>query len=158
RLLLWVPTVYSGTQGSRAFWQFGNMIRCVQPGVNPFKYNNYGSYCGLRRRGTPVDEVDLCCKVHDECYAAQMRNPRCRGFFSQPYRYQYSCSGGQPTCSGKTEPGCVFENFCGENLQRCGENLTKALILKDQFTQESKMQEKIVGTHRFIHCGFQNGL
>uniref|UniRef100_A0A671UBF6 Phospholipase A2 n=1 Tax=Sparus aurata TaxID=8175 RepID=A0A671UBF6_SPAAU len=79
--------------GSRAFWQFGNMIRCVQPGVNPFKYNNYGSYCGLRRRGTPVDEVDLCCKVHDECYAAQMRNPRCRGFFSQPYRYQYSCSG-----------------------------------------------------------------
>uniref|UniRef100_A0A671U525 Phospholipase A2 n=1 Tax=Sparus aurata TaxID=8175 RepID=A0A671U525_SPAAU len=104
---LHLACVVSGQRGSRAFWQFGNMIRCVQPGVNPFKYNNYGSYCGLRRRGTPVDEVDLCCKVHDECYAAQMRNPRCRGFFSQPYRYQYSCSGGQPTCSGKTEPGSL---------------------------------------------------
>uniref|UniRef100_A0A671UB23 Phospholipase A2 n=1 Tax=Sparus aurata TaxID=8175 RepID=A0A671UB23_SPAAU len=85
--------VVSGQRGSRAFWQFGNMIRCVQPGVNPFKYNNYGSYCGLRRRGTPVDEVDLCCKVHDECYAAQMRNPRCRGFFSQPYPFSVIFSG-----------------------------------------------------------------
>uniref|UniRef100_A0A671U6A6 Phospholipase A2 n=1 Tax=Sparus aurata TaxID=8175 RepID=A0A671U6A6_SPAAU len=111
-LTIWIhEMIFIGQRGSRAFWQFGNMIRCVQPGVNPFKYNNYGSYCGLRRRGTPVDEVDLCCKVHDECYAAQMRNPRCRGFFSQPYRYQYSCSGGQPTCSGKTEPGSIFIFF-----------------------------------------------
>ncbi|XP_030272159.1 phospholipase A2-like isoform X1 [Sparus aurata] len=102
-LLLTAACVVSGQRGSRAFWQFGNMIRCVQSGVNPFKYNNYGSYCGLRRRGTPVDEVDLCCKVHDECYAAQMRNSRCRGFFSQPYRYQYSCSGGQPTCSATND-------------------------------------------------------
>uniref|UniRef100_A0A671U678 Phospholipase A2 n=1 Tax=Sparus aurata TaxID=8175 RepID=A0A671U678_SPAAU len=129
RLLLWVPTVYSGTQGSRAFWQFGNMIRCVQPGVNPFKYNNYGSYCGLRRRGTPVDEVDLCCKVHDECYAAQMRNPRCRGFFSQPYRYQYSCSGGQPTCSGAVQTRTLFcEN--AHVLHRFGRLSTR--ILKTQ--------------------------
>uniref|UniRef100_A0A671U5V6 Phospholipase A2 n=1 Tax=Sparus aurata TaxID=8175 RepID=A0A671U5V6_SPAAU len=92
----------SDQQESRAVWQFGYMISCVQPGVNPFKYNNYGCYCGFGGQGTPVDEVDQCCKVHDDCYGAQISDPRCRGFFSLPYfvYYRYTCSPGRVTCSG----------------------------------------------------------
>uniref|UniRef100_A0A671U3T0 Phospholipase A2 n=1 Tax=Sparus aurata TaxID=8175 RepID=A0A671U3T0_SPAAU len=96
--------IVSGEKQINAVWQFGYMISCVQPGVCPFKYLNYGCYCGLGGQGTPVDEVDQCCKVHDDCYGACMKNPACRGFFSfllTPYTlpYWYSCSKGQVTCS-----------------------------------------------------------
>ncbi|XP_030273878.1 phospholipase A2-like [Sparus aurata] len=104
-LLLSAACKLSDQQESSAFWQFGNMIWCVQPGVIPFKYNNYGCYCGLGGAGTPVDEVDQCCKVHDDCYTAKMKNHQCRGFSRLLFfvYYQYSCAGGQPTCSATND-------------------------------------------------------
>ncbi|KAM8759874.1 phospholipase A2-like [Acanthopagrus schlegelii] len=104
-LLLTAACTVGGQKESRAFWHFGKMIRCVQPGVNPLKYNNYGCYCGLGGQGTPVDEVDQCCKVHDACYRAQMRNPQCQGFFKKPYliHYQQKCSQRRPTCSASND-------------------------------------------------------
>jgi len=50
--------VASGAHLSKALWQFGNMIICVQPGVNPLAYNEYGCWCGLGGKGTPMDDVD----------------------------------------------------------------------------------------------------
>uniref|UniRef100_A0A671U5P3 Phospholipase A2 n=1 Tax=Sparus aurata TaxID=8175 RepID=A0A671U5P3_SPAAU len=68
----------SGEERFGSVLDFKNIIGCVQPGVNPFKYNNYGCYCSFGGHGTPVDEVDQCCKVHDEFYGVQMRIPQCR--------------------------------------------------------------------------------
>lgn len=48
----------SGALMPMAFWQFGKMIQCTQPGVNPLKYNDYGCWCGLGGQGTPKDELD----------------------------------------------------------------------------------------------------
>lgn len=48
----------SGGRLPMALWQFGEMITCVQPGVNPLAYNEYGCWCGLGGSGTPVDDVD----------------------------------------------------------------------------------------------------
>uniref|UniRef100_A0A671U5C6 Phospholipase A2 n=1 Tax=Sparus aurata TaxID=8175 RepID=A0A671U5C6_SPAAU len=101
----------SGQQESRSLWQFRNMIKCVQPDVLfALKYDNYGCYCGYGGQGTPVDELDQCCKVHDDCYEAQMNDPECKSFWPhlKPYfiYYRYTCTEHQPTCSGKTEPGC----------------------------------------------------
>lgn len=42
----------------RAVWQFGKMITCVQPNVNPLVYNNYGCYCGFSGSGSPIDQID----------------------------------------------------------------------------------------------------
>uniref|UniRef100_A0A671U875 Phospholipase A2 n=1 Tax=Sparus aurata TaxID=8175 RepID=A0A671U875_SPAAU len=77
---------------SNGVWQFGRMISC----------NKYGCYCGLGGQGTPVDELDQCCKVHDDCYGAQMRDPECKTFFNKPYfiHYRYTCTEHRPTCSG----------------------------------------------------------
>ncbi|XP_030272156.1 phospholipase A2-like [Sparus aurata] len=113
-LLLSAACKVSDQQESRAFWQFGNMISCVQPGVNPFKYNNYGCFCGFGGQGRPVDKVDQCCKVHDDCYGVQMRNPQCQSFFSQPYfiNYQYTCSGDRPNCSASN-------NYCKRAACEC---------------------------------------
>lgn len=51
--------VVSGALLPKAIWQFGKMIECVQPGVSPYKYNDYGCYCGFGGTGSPVDEVDM---------------------------------------------------------------------------------------------------
>lgn len=48
----------SGIFQSKAVWQFAQMIECVQPDVNALAYNEYGCWCGLGGKGTPVDGVD----------------------------------------------------------------------------------------------------
>lgn len=50
--------VVCGASPPRALWQFGEMITCVQPNVNPFVYNNYGCYCGFSGSGSPKDQID----------------------------------------------------------------------------------------------------
>ena len=46
---------------------FGLMISKVT-GRNPLDYCGYGRWCGAGGSGTPVDAIDNCCKIHDECY------------------------------------------------------------------------------------------
>uniref|UniRef100_A0A3Q3JZV9 Phospholipase A2 n=1 Tax=Monopterus albus TaxID=43700 RepID=A0A3Q3JZV9_MONAL len=62
--------------------QFGLMISCVQPGVNPLKYDNYGCWCGFGGRGTPRDQVDKCCQVHDYCYRQSKQIRGCISYTS----------------------------------------------------------------------------
>nr|AGV13282.1 intestinal phospholipase A2 [Sparus aurata] len=104
-LMLLTACKFSDQQESRGVFEFGKMIRCVQPGVNPSQYNNYGCFCGLGGQGRPVDKVDQCCKVHDACYRAQMRIPECKGVSKKPYfiRYQQTCSRRRPTCSASND-------------------------------------------------------
>nr|P59069.1 RecName: Full=Phospholipase A2 superbin c; Short=svPLA2; AltName: Full=Phosphatidylcholine 2-acylhydrolase [Austrelaps superbus] len=43
--------------------QLSNMIKCAIPGSRPLlHYTDYGCYCGKGGSGTPVDELDRCCK------------------------------------------------------------------------------------------------
>lgn len=95
----------SGATASKAVWQFGNMIQCVQPGANPLNYNNYGCWCGFGGRGTPVDELDMCCKVHDKCYESSRKAPGCSGIADLPHVlvYDYTCSNQKVTCSATNE-------------------------------------------------------
>lgn len=51
--------VVGGALLPKAAWQFGEMIQCAQPGVNPLIYNNYGCWCGLGGSGTPQDDLDM---------------------------------------------------------------------------------------------------
>ncbi|XP_022112257.1 phospholipase A2 AP-PLA2-I-like [Acanthaster planci] len=51
-------------------YQFGKMIMCLGDlgYFEGLEYNGYGCYCGYGGEGTPLDETDTCCKLHDECY------------------------------------------------------------------------------------------
>nr|P59068.1 RecName: Full=Phospholipase A2 superbin b; Short=svPLA2; AltName: Full=Phosphatidylcholine 2-acylhydrolase [Austrelaps superbus] len=50
-------------------YQFKNMIQCANRGSRHWlAYADYGCYCGWGGSGTPVDELDRCCKTHDDCY------------------------------------------------------------------------------------------
>ncbi|XP_040012078.1 phospholipase A2 isoform X1 [Xiphias gladius] len=100
-LLLLTVCMASGALLPKALWQFGKMIQCVQPGVNPLDYNNYGCWCGFGGSGTPRDEVDLCCKIHDKCYKKSRKTPGCTAIADLPYIrvYDFTCSKQQVACS-----------------------------------------------------------
>ncbi|XP_019630529.1 PREDICTED: basic phospholipase A2 PA-11-like [Branchiostoma belcheri] len=56
-------------KAARNVVQFGSMISHVT-GRSAFDYLEYGCYCGIGGSGTPVDDIDRCCQVHDRCYEA----------------------------------------------------------------------------------------
>ncbi|XP_054467415.1 phospholipase A2-like [Anoplopoma fimbria] len=100
-LLLLTACAASGGLVPRALWQFGNMIKCPQPDISPLKYSDYGCWCGFGGTGRPVDELDMCCKVHDKCYEASRKAPGCTAIADLPYVlvYDFTCSNQQVTCS-----------------------------------------------------------
>nr|XP_033476043.1 phospholipase A2-like [Epinephelus lanceolatus] len=104
-LLLLTACMASGALLPKALWQFGKVIQCPQPGVNPLKYNDYGCWCGFGGMGSPLDEVDMCCRVHDKCYRAARKAPGCTAIVDLPYVlvYDFTCSNQQVTCSATND-------------------------------------------------------
>ncbi|XP_044514773.1 phospholipase A2 [Gracilinanus agilis] len=106
----------------RSVLQFRNMIKCVIPESDPLKdYNNYGCYCGLGGYGTPVDEFDQCCQVHDNCYSQAKKLSSCKFLLDNPYtkHYSYSCSGNEITCSSKNNECKAFICNCDRTAANC---------------------------------------
>ncbi|GAA6083302.1 phospholipase A2 [Tachysurus ichikawai] len=104
-LLMTTVCVVCGEFQPRALWQFGKMITCVQPNVDPFIYNNYGCYCGFSGSGSPIDQIDQCCLLHDKCYENARKHPDCPGLANLPYVkvYNFSCSDKTITCSASND-------------------------------------------------------
>ncbi|XP_066500681.1 phospholipase A2 [Hoplias malabaricus] len=120
-LILLVATVSAVRGAPYALWQFGKMIQCAQPGVNPLIYNNYGCYCGLGGSGTPIDPVDGCCEVHDKCYLNARKLPECPTIVDLPYVkvYDYTCSNSRVTCSGSNDKCQAAVCECDRAAARC---------------------------------------
>uniref|UniRef100_R4G2H2 PLA2-Hem-7 n=1 Tax=Hemiaspis signata TaxID=355698 RepID=R4G2H2_9SAUR len=80
-------------------YQFGNMIGCANHNTRGWSdYANYGCYCGWGGSGTPVDELDRCCKIHDDCYGEAEKN-----CFPKLTLYSWKCTENVPTCDSKKE-------------------------------------------------------
>nr|ABU63166.1 phospholipase A2 precursor BF-42 [Bungarus fasciatus] len=69
-------------------FQFENMIECA--GTRSWThYVSYGCYCGYGGSGTPVDELDRCCYVHDHCYGEAEKIFKCN---PKTKTYSYTCN------------------------------------------------------------------
>ncbi|KAG7999404.1 5'-AMP-activated protein kinase subunit beta-1 [Nibea albiflora] len=85
------PSATAQSLDYKALNQFRNMILCVMPDSWPiFDYADYGCYCGKGGSGTPVDDLDRCCQVHDQCYSDAMQHPECWPILDNPYTELYT--------------------------------------------------------------------
>ncbi|NXP14246.1 PA21B Phospholipase, partial [Thinocorus orbignyianus] len=112
----------SAAVSPRAVWQFRSMIKCTVPDSSPLlDFADYGCYCGLGGHGTPVDELDRCCQVHDNCYTQAKHLDSCKFLVDNPYTeaYKFSCSSGQITCSSQNDDCEKFICNCDRQAAMC---------------------------------------
>nr|Q9I844.1 RecName: Full=Basic phospholipase A2 cPt10; Short=svPLA2; AltName: Full=Phosphatidylcholine 2-acylhydrolase; Flags: Precursor [Laticauda semifasciata]BAB03299.1 phospholipase A2 [Laticauda semifasciata] len=80
--------------------QFTYLIQCANKGSRAsYHYADYGCYCGAGGSGTPVDELDRCCKIHDDCYGEAEK----MGCYPKLTMYNYYCGTEGPYCNTKTD-------------------------------------------------------
>ncbi|XP_047200360.1 phospholipase A2, minor isoenzyme-like isoform X3 [Hippoglossus stenolepis] len=104
--------------------QFRTGILCTMPKSWPlWDYADYGCYCGLGGSGTPVDELDRCCEVHDNCYGDAEKLKECWSFFHNPYTKMYSsiCDKESKTitCNKKNNKCEMFICECDRKAAEC---------------------------------------
>ncbi|KAM9820707.1 phospholipase A2, minor isoenzyme-like [Neosynchiropus ocellatus] len=113
----------------KALNQFRSMIVCLMPDSWPvLDYADYGCYCGKGGSGKPVDELDRCCQVHDQCYSDAMQHDDCWPILDNPYTefYAYDCdeNNKKVTCDRGSNDDC--EHFICECDRKAAECFAKA--------------------------------
>ncbi|XP_053500691.1 phospholipase A2 [Ictalurus furcatus] len=108
----------------KALWQFRAMIVCVKPDSWPaLDYADYGCYCGYGGSGTPVDDLDRCCQVHDKCYGDAMQHDACWPILDNPYTeiYAYNCDKATKTitCKSNNSECEMFICECDRKAAEC---------------------------------------
>ncbi|XP_029941032.1 phospholipase A2, minor isoenzyme-like [Salarias fasciatus] len=108
----------------RALNQFRDMIICTMPDSWPLlDYADYGCYCGMGGSGTPVDELDRCCEVHDQCYTDAMQHSECWPILDNPYTEFYDFRCDEPnraiTCGSGNDECEMFICECDRKAAEC---------------------------------------
>uniref|UniRef100_R4FK41 PLA2-Pse-2 n=1 Tax=Pseudonaja modesta TaxID=340912 RepID=R4FK41_9SAUR len=101
---------------------FSNLITCANRGSRSWlDYAHYGCFCGSGGSGTPVDDLDRCCQVHDNCYGDAEKLPACNYQFSSPYwnPYSYKCNEGEITCTDDKDECKAFICNCDRTAAIC---------------------------------------
>ncbi|KAJ8414767.1 hypothetical protein AAFF_G00022900 [Aldrovandia affinis] len=108
----------------KALWQFRAMVICMMPDSWPaLDYADYGCYCGKGGSGTPVDNLDRCCLVHDKCFSDAMQHDDCWPLLDNPYTeiYSYECNEESKiiTCKDNNDPCEMFICECDRLAAMC---------------------------------------
>ncbi|RMX43536.1 hypothetical protein pdam_00001918 [Pocillopora damicornis] len=128
------------TRKERNVGQFGAMIACEVKDLRSSVLNGYGCFCGLGGKGKPLDDIDLCCYVHDNCYGDIQRTKICGPDPNAVYYVTYRTQG----CSGCR--GYHFLWFLGYGNSKCQKKLCEcdgvaARCFKSHF---SKLQDRYI--------------
>jgi secretory phospholipase A2 len=120
-----VPTDDFSESRNVAF-QFRDMISKVT-GRSAFDYLGYGCHCGLGGKGKPIDALDTCCQIHDQCYANtstylqfwNLCSPHLVGYSWNYDNNLLTCTDQQNTCGYKT---CMCDKHVAECFARSNYN------------------------------------
>ncbi|XP_060935185.1 acidic phospholipase A2 1-like [Limanda limanda] len=83
--------------------------------VLPSKRDSHLSRIDVENSGTPVDELDRCCQVHDNCYGDALEHHPCRTIFHSPLKlYSYNCDEASKTVTCDED-----NNACGMFICEC---------------------------------------
>eukprot|EP00058_Branchiostoma_floridae_P023315 XP_002608805.1 hypothetical protein BRAFLDRAFT_125604 [Branchiostoma floridae] len=107
------------SRSRRNIFQTMMMLSCITE-KSSFDYSDYGCYCGPGGQGKPVDILDQCCKVHDECYGTAEKN--CFPLFEYIGVYEYECKDRKISCAieDKTKLSCrEFLCECDRKVNLC---------------------------------------
>ncbi|CAF3060465.1 unnamed protein product [Rotaria sp. Silwood2] len=110
------------SQSRNAAFEFREMITKVT-GRSAMDYLGYGCHCGLGGKGQPVDAVDKCCQVHDQCYADtstylqfwNLCSPHLAGYSWDFNNNVITCTGNKDSCGYKT---CICDKIVAECFAR----------------------------------------
>lgn len=107
------------SQGRNVAFQFRDMITKVT-GRSAFDYLGYGCHCGLGGKGKPVDKVDECCMLHDQCYGNTSTYLQFWNLCSPHLvNYAWSFDEGAVTCTGNTD-ACGYKTcICDKLVAEC---------------------------------------
>ncbi|XP_060942605.1 uncharacterized protein LOC133019987 [Limanda limanda] len=124
----------------RAIPQFQQMILCTMPDSSPIRdYADYGCYCGKGGSGTPVDELDRCCEVHDNCYGDAQQHDKCLSIFDSPYIewYTWSCDEASKTVTCDEIDNGECEQFICECDRKAAECFARSPYNNDHYNLPS---------------------
>ncbi|XP_072346502.1 acidic phospholipase A2 PA-3-like [Scyliorhinus torazame] len=107
-----IPAQGFAVQG-RSVVNFKNVVVCASPNVPNQRYMDYGCFCGYGGNGNqPLDDLDRCCQVHDDCYGEAESSLGCKPLFTP---YSTHCENEVPQCSDTI----LTRLACGTKVCNC---------------------------------------
>ena len=82
----------------RSFIALGGMLQCSSQ-TSGFDLIDYGCFCGKGGKGShPVDHIDKCCQLHDQCYGRAHPTCKAHGTTSLLASYNWQCVAREAVC------------------------------------------------------------
>jgi secretory phospholipase A2 len=104
-------------KNSKNLIQFMNMINSAIELSAFWNINGYGCWCGDGGYGTPVDQIDTCCQIHDKCYDRVEQVEKCSPKIFNLYSYE--SNGNQIKCNDPTDSCNYKVCLCDKQATDC---------------------------------------